>query len=112
MASDMTVEEAIMRGWKFYNRWCERRGVVELPTDPENRNPFLKEEEQLKIMSDKVKICSACNGSGIYDNTGSPKCGSCKGLGFDRSKMPFRLWKRILIKYYGKSKLEIEEAYA
>ena len=26
-------------------------------------------------------ICSACGGSGYYDNTGSPKCGSCNGTG-------------------------------
>lgn len=25
--------------------------------------------------------CYACNGSGYYDNTGSPKCGSCGGTG-------------------------------
>jgi len=25
--------------------------------------------------------CSACNGTGRYDNTGSPPCGSCKGTG-------------------------------
>jgi DnaJ-class molecular chaperone len=26
--------------------------------------------------------CVACNGSGRYDNTGSPKCSSCNGTGF------------------------------
>lgn len=26
-------------------------------------------------------ICVACNGSGVYDTTGSPKCGSCDGTG-------------------------------
>lgn len=25
--------------------------------------------------------CVACNGSGRYDNTGSPKCGACNGTG-------------------------------
>jgi RecJ-like exonuclease len=25
--------------------------------------------------------CIACNGSGYYDNTGNPKCGSCNGTG-------------------------------
>lgn len=27
------------------------------------------------------KKCIACNGSGYYDNTGSPKCGACNGTG-------------------------------
>jgi DnaJ-class molecular chaperone len=25
--------------------------------------------------------CDACNGSGRFDNTGSPACGSCEGAG-------------------------------
>ena len=25
--------------------------------------------------------CTACNGTGHYDNTGSPKCGACNGTG-------------------------------
>jgi len=29
---------------------------------------------------EKVR-CTACNGSGHYDNDGSPKCGSCNGTG-------------------------------
>ncbi len=29
----------------------------------------------------KQRPCIACNGSGYYDNTGSPKCGSCNGTG-------------------------------
>lgn len=29
----------------------------------------------------KEKPCSACSGSGYYDDTGSPKCGSCDGTG-------------------------------
>lgn len=62
-------------------------------------------------MSKKIKICSACSGSGRYDNTGSPKCGACCGLGIERGKMPYRLWKRVAIKYYGKSQGEIEMAY-
>ena len=34
----------------------------------------------------KLRPCSACSGSGIYDNTGSPKCGACEGTGKERYK--------------------------
>ena len=30
--------------------------------------------------------CVACNGSGRYDSTGSPKCGACNGTGEQASK--------------------------
>ena len=33
------------------------------------------------IYKKKLIICIACNGSGHYDNTGSPKCSSCNGTG-------------------------------
>lgn len=29
----------------------------------------------------KQQRCTACNGSGYYDNTGSPCCGACDGTG-------------------------------
>ena len=32
----------------------------------------------------KKRDCSACNGSGHYDNTGSPKCGACNGTGKEK----------------------------
>ena len=28
--------------------------------------------------------CVACNGSGYYDDTGSPRCSSCEGTGKER----------------------------
>jgi hypothetical protein len=62
-------------------------------------------------MAKKIQKCVACNGSGIYDNHGSPKCGACDGLGYERGKIPYRLWKHILIKYYGKFDYEIEKIY-
>lgn len=32
----------------------------------------------------KIRIkCFACNGSGRYDNTGSPRCSSCNGTGME-----------------------------
>ena len=34
----------------------------------------------------KLRLCSACNGSGFYDHNGSPKCGACEGTGKERYK--------------------------
>ena len=59
----------------------------------------------------RVKKCFACNGSGNYDSFGSPKCGACHGLGVRRGKMPYRLWKRVLVKYFDKIESEIEQIY-
>jgi len=59
----------------------------------------------------KLKKCGACNGSGYYDNTGSPKCGACNGLGIERKKMPYRLWKHLAIKYNNVDKSSIERIY-
>lgn len=32
----------------------------------------------------KQRDCGACNGSGYYDNDGSPDCGACDGTGKER----------------------------
>lgn len=55
--------------------------------------------------------CTACNGSGYYDNTNSPKCSACLDLGVVRKRIPYRLWKRIVIKYYNISKYDVEFVY-
>ncbi len=34
----------------------------------------------------KLRTCTACNGSGRYDNNGSPRCGCCNGSGKERYK--------------------------
>lgn len=34
-----------------------------------------------QFVEEKVLPCLACNGTGHYDNTGSPKCESCNGTG-------------------------------
>ncbi len=34
----------------------------------------------------KLVKCTACNGSGYYDNDGSPDCGCCDGTGKTRQK--------------------------
>lgn len=38
----------------------------------------------------KMIVCAACSGSGYYDNTNSPTCGACDGIGKvfdDRGKL-------------------------
>ena len=32
--------------------------------------------------------CTACGGSGRYDNHGSPRCSGCGGTGYDRDRIP------------------------
>ncbi len=36
----------------------------------------------------KLITCTACNGSGIYDNHGTPPCGCCGGTGKVRERPP------------------------
>jgi len=33
------------------------------------------------VYKKKLVKCAACNGSGYYDNDGSPSCSSCDGTG-------------------------------
>lgn len=42
-------------------------------------------ERYYKNNGQKLVTCTACNGSGRYDNTGSPKCNCCNGTGKVRS---------------------------
>jgi hypothetical protein len=36
----------------------------------------------------RLRPCSACSGSGYYDNDGSPPCGACDGTGKERYQGP------------------------
>lgn len=36
----------------------------------------------------KLRKCTACNGSGYYDDDGSPKCGGCDGTKVERFRGP------------------------
>ncbi len=41
------------------------------------------------VYKNKLVTCTACNGSGYYDNTvngRTPKCGSCGGTGKERER--------------------------
>ena len=45
----ITVDEAIMMGRKVYYEWCEQRGYIELPTNPDKyANPFLTEKQKIE----------------------------------------------------------------
>lgn len=45
------------------------------------RKQARKEYHDKYVKGWKQRPCTACNGSGRYDNNGSPKCGSCDGTG-------------------------------
>lgn len=36
----------------------------------------------------KLGTCPACSGTGVYDNHGTPACGSCGGTGKVREERP------------------------
>lgn len=42
-------------------------------------------QEGKKLQKQQQKhVCVACNGSGRYDVSGSPKCSSCNGTGYSK----------------------------
>ena len=50
------------------------------------RKAARKEHYKRFVYGFKLRKCGACNGSGYYDNAGSPKCSSCNGTGKQRVK--------------------------
>lgn len=49
--------------------------------DFHERKGARKEHYEKYIKGWKKRPCTACNGSGRYDNNGSPRCGACDGTG-------------------------------
>jgi DnaJ-class molecular chaperone len=48
-----------------------------------------KEERRKRFAAEygkKLVTCTACSGSGYYDNHGSPRCGGCNGTGKVRER--------------------------
>lgn len=41
---------------------------------------------QGRALVEQVKPCLACNGSGRYDTTNSPRCASCNGTGQEKKR--------------------------
>ena len=54
--------------------------------DFHQRKQARREHYERFVAGWKMRRCGACDGSGRYDNTGSPKCGSCGGTGKERYK--------------------------
>lgn len=46
----------------------------------------LIKEWRVRNLNNKDNKCIACNGSGYYDNTGSPLCESCNGTGIKQNE--------------------------
>jgi RecJ-like exonuclease len=57
---------------------------VEEMDDYQSRKAARKAHYEKYVKGWKKVPCSACNGSGRYDDTGSPKCGACRGTGKER----------------------------
>ena len=45
-----------------------------------------KEHFEKYVKGWKLRLCTACNGSGYYDHNGSPPCSACEGTGKERYK--------------------------
>jgi len=50
----------------------------------QERKKLRKEYFEKHIKGWKERPCTACNGSGYYDNDGAPKCGACHGTGKEK----------------------------
>ncbi len=55
-------------------------------SDFHTRKAERKERYERFVKGWRLRKCSACNGSGRYDSTGSPRCGACNGTGRERFK--------------------------
>lgn len=57
----------------------------------------------------RLQTCGACNGSGYYDDNGSPRCSSCGGTGKERYQRPLvnvlPPEKPVVVKFLRKGKL-------
>jgi DnaJ-class molecular chaperone len=57
-----------------------------------NKFSYIERKERRKwyfenfVKGWKLRPCSACGGSGHYDDTNSPKCEACNGTGKERYK--------------------------
>ncbi|TYO65477.1 hypothetical protein FXV83_16205 [Bradyrhizobium hipponense] len=49
--------------------------------DYHERKALRRQHFEQNVKGWKLVKCSACNGSGYYDNDGSPPCSACNGRG-------------------------------
>lgn len=54
--------------------------------DFNQRKAERKEYYEKFVKGWKMRPCTACSGSGVYDTFGSPPCGACEGSGKERYK--------------------------
>lgn len=68
----------------------EMRGLnSQMMTDQFYKEKALRAEHFFRFVYGwKQRNCCACNGSGYYDNNGSPCCGSCEGTGREKYRGP------------------------
>jgi len=60
---------------------------MDLKISDYHRRKQERKEYYLKyVYKYRLRPCIACNGTGYYDNIGSPKCGCCNGTGKERYK--------------------------
>lgn len=59
-----------------------------LISDYHKRKQIRKEYYLKYVYGWCLYTCSACNGSGYYDNTNSPVCSNCNGSGKERYPGP------------------------
>ena len=58
----------------------------EMTEPPKGNHTYERKQKRIEHFEKNVKgwkqrPCTACNGSGYYDDNGSPKCGACNGTG-------------------------------
>lgn len=46
------------------------------------RKAMVAGKQRITEDQSKKHKCYACNGTGVYDTTGSPPCGACDGKGY------------------------------
>ena len=72
-----------------------------------------RKEARTKTYQQKMLMvthtCVACSGSGRYDGTGSPKCGSCEGSGVEEMTLQSAI---AGLPYYLESKASYERCVA
>jgi len=54
--------------------------------DYQKRKLARKKHYEEEVRGWKQRDCSACSGSGYYDDTDSPECGACDGSGKELHK--------------------------
>jgi hypothetical protein len=80
--ADFCTRCGALKSARNYDPVCHgSREAREALSEDERRPP----DKVRKQRHTDARKCAACSGSGYYDNTGSPPCGSCNGTGLKGS---------------------------